>query len=483
MFIFSVMMLDPKNFKSVSADVIQWINDYLNQITSYPVKSPVKPGEIYERIPPKAPVQPESLDQIMKDLDEIILPGITHWQHPGFHAYFPANNSVESILAEFITASIGAQCMIWDTSPSAAELEQRMMEWLRDAMGLPHGVEGVIQDSASSASLAALLTAREVKTGFRSNQDGVPGGLRVYCSDEAHSSIEKAMGICGMGRKNLVRIDVDQQLRLMPGELEQRIIADLEHGYIPCAVVATLGTTGTVSVDPLNEIAQLCEKYDLWLHVDAAYAGTALLLPEYRWMSRGMERVDSFVFNPHKWMFTNFDCSVYFVRNPELLINTFEILPEYLKTKTRGRVNDYRDWGVPLGRRFRALKLWFVIRSMGLSGIRDRLRKHIQLNEFFARELGRRKEFELLLPPFLNFTCFRLKPEDRSNVETSNRFNEKLLEEINRRGNLFLTHTRIRDLYAVRILFGQTYVEKVHAEQALEEILQVAKDLLEKRIP
>ena len=475
---FSAMMLDPKDFKTASADIIRWIHDYLNQITSYPVKSRVTPGEIYEKIPPEAPDGPESLDQIIRDLDEIILPGITHWQHPNFHAYFPANNSVESILAEFITAAIGAQCMIWETSPAAAELEQRTTEWLRDAMGLPRDLQGVIQDSASTASLAALLTAREVKTGYRSNQEGVSGKLRVYCSEETHSSIEKAMGISGMGRKNLVKTDVDSRMRLIPGQLEEKIGADLDRGLTPCAVVATLGTTGTVAVDPLKEIAGLCEKYDLWLHVDAAFAGTALLLPEYRWMIEGVERADSFVFNPHKWMFTNFDCSVYFVRDPDLLVRTFEILPEYLKTTTRGSVNDYRDWGVPLGRRFRALKLWFVIRGMGLTGIREKLREHIRLNEYFARELDRKKEFELLLPPFLNFTCFRLKPAGHDEKEASNRLNEKLLEEINRRGNLFLTHTRVRGYYALRILFSQTYLEEAHVRRALDEIIRLGEEML-----
>ena len=370
-------MLNPKDFKQSSDPVISWIDNYLKTITSNPVKSKVRPGEIYNNLPERAPEQPESLEQIIKDLDEIILPGITHWQHPNFHAYFPANSSVESVLAEFITSAIGAQCMIWDTSPAAAELEQRMMEWLRDAMGIPHRFEGVIQDSASSASLVALLTAREVKTNFRSNEEGVPGNLRVYCSRETHSSVEKAVGVCGIGKKNLVRLEVDQQMRMQPEALHRHIVEDLEKGLVPCAVVAAIGTTGTVAVDPLKEIATLCRQYNIWLHVDAAYAGSALLLPEYRWMIDGMDQVDSFVFNPHKWMFTNFDCSVYFIKNVDLLIKTFEILPEYLKTSTRGSVNDYRDWGVPLGRRFRALKLWFVIRSFGLSGLRERLQSHI----------------------------------------------------------------------------------------------------------
>jgi len=463
-------MLDPKEFKSDSSEVIQWIDHYLNNITSYPVKSPVHPGDIYRHIPADAPQESESLDQIMKDLDQIIMPGITHWQHPNFHAYFPANSSVESMLAEFITSAIGAQCMIWDTSPSAAELEQRMMEWLRGAMGIPEKHEGVIQDSASSASLVALITAREVATGFTSNEEGVPNNLRVYCSQETHSSIEKGVAVCGIGKKNLVKIGVDQQLGMIPGELESRIKEDIHSGFKPCAVVAAIGTTGTLAVDPLKEIAEICKKYNVWLHVDAAYAGTALLLPEYRWMIEGIEQVDSFVFNPHKWMFTNFDCSVYFVKNADLLIRTFEVLPEYLKTKSRGLVNDYRDWGVPLGRRFRALKLWFVIRSFGIKGIQQQLRSHIQLNLNFSEAIRQISGIELDIEPFLNFTCFRLNPPSPLSTEGLNSLNEKLLEEINKGGKVFLTHTKINGLYTLRMVIGQTYVTQDHIELALKEI-------------
>lgn len=467
-------MLDPKNFKYTSVSIIEWIDRYLNQITSYPVKSPASPGEIYEKIPDRAPVESESLDSIMKDLDDIILPGITHWQHPNFHAYFPANNSVESILAEFITSAVGAQCMIWDTSPAAAELEERMMEWLRDAMGLPARFEGVIQDSASSATLVALLTAREVKTGFRSNDEGVPQNLRIYCSSETHSSVEKAVGISGIGKKNLVKVGVDNQMRMQPAALEKCIQSDLQNGYIPCATVATLGTTGTLAVDPIDEIGNICKKHGLWLHVDAAYAGTALLLPEYQWMAAGIEKADSFVFNPHKWMFTNFDCSVYFVKNADLLIKAFEVLPEYLKTKSRGSVNDYRDWGVPLGRRFRALKLWFVLRSFGLNGIRERLRYHIELNEYFSTEIQKVPGFELAIEPFMNFTCFRFNPQGIDDPETVNNLNEKLLEEINQGGEIFLTHTKIRGQYILRMVIGQTYVKKENIQVALKEIKNVS---------
>jgi len=467
-------MLDPKDFKKEAEPVVDWIDRYMNKIQSFPVKARVAPRDIYKAIPGEAPVESESMEQIMEDLERIILPGMTHWQHPGFHGYFPANSSVESVLAESLTSAMGAQCMIWETSPAAAELEQRMMEWLRDAMGMPGSFEGVIQDSASSASLVSLITARELATGFRSNEEGVPSNLRVYCSKETHSSIEKGVAVCGIGTRNLVKIGVDQQMRMDPSELEARIKEDLAAELKPCAVVAAIGTTGTVAVDPLEEIADICRKYGVWLHVDAAYAGTALLLPEYRWMIKGIEQADSFVFNPHKWMFTNFDCSVYLVKDAGLLIKTFEILPEYLKTKTRGEVNDYRDWGIPLGRRFRALKLWFVIRSFGLEGIRERLRSHIQMNKSFARALEDIKDLHLPLEPFLNFCCFRLQPERVNNPEVLNQLNEAFLEEINKGGKLFLTHTKINGLYTIRMLIGQTYVEDKDVELALEVIREAA---------
>jgi aromatic-L-amino-acid decarboxylase len=470
-------MLTPKDFKPGAEAVIDWIESYLTRLPSLPVKSQVKPGEVYHMIPEKAPGNPEGMEAILNDLEQVILPGMTHWQHPNFHAYFPANNSVESILAEFITSAMGAQCMIWDTSPAAAELEQRMMEWLRDAMGLPSRWEGVIQDSASSATLVALITAREVKSDFRSNEMGVPGNFRVYGSTETHSSIEKAAGVCGIGRQNLVKIPVDKALRMDPGRLEQQIMEDLERGYVPVAVVATIGTTGTLAVDPLKEIAAICRKYEVWLHVDAAYAGTALFLPEYRWMIGGAEQADSFVFNPHKWMFTNFDCSAYFVKDAELLIRSFEILPEYLKTSSRGSVNDYRDWGIQLGRRFRALKLWFVIRSYGVEGIRNRLRSHLELSEYAAGELEKMDGIILPMKPFLNFICFRVEPEGWNDTEKTDQLNKQLVERLNRRGKLFLTHTKIAGRYTARMLVGQTYLEKQHVELALEEIREVLMEL------
>jgi len=471
-------MLDPKDFKLHADPIVEWIDHYLNNITDYPVKSRVAPGDIYRAIPAEAPLNAEGLESIMKDLDQTILPGITHWQHPGFHAYFPANSSVESVLAECLTSAIGAQCMIWETSPAAAELEQRMMEWLSQAMGFPPGFEGVIQDSASSATLVALITAREVATGFRSNEEGVPNNLRIYCSTETHSSIEKAVAVCGIGKRNLVKVGTDNKLAMQPSLLEKAIEQDLEKGLQPCAVVATLGSTGTLAVDPLKEIASLCKARGIWLHVDAAYAGTALMLPEYSWMSEGMELADSFVFNPHKWMFTNFDCSAYFIKDAASLIKTFEVLPEYLKTKSRGLVNDYRDWSVPLGRRFRALKLWFVLRSYGLEGIRDKLRNHIRLNQEFAQALESIDDVILPLEPFLNYSCFRLQKEGLVERESLNQLNEAFLEEINRSGDLFLTHTKIEGYFTIRMLIGQTYVTREHVEMAVERIKKAAFQVL-----
>ncbi len=469
-------MLYRSDFKKYKALITDWISRYYDQIEDFPVRSQVEPGEIYGKIPAALPQKGESLEAVLKDMDEIILPGMTHWQHPNFHAYFAANSSVESLFGEMLTSAMSAQCMIWATSPAAAELEERMMEWMRDAMGIPSEWEGVIQDTASSASLVAIITAREVKTGFRSNFDGVPGNLRVYCSTETHSSVEKAMAISGLGRNNLVKIGVDSAQQMLVSELESSIKADLEGGNVPCAIVVAIGTTGTLAVDPLREIVDVARNYDLWLHIDAAYAGTALFLPEYRWMIEGIELADSFVFNPHKWLFTNFDCSAYFVKDAEILIRTFEILPEYLKTPKRGKVNDYKDWGIALGRRFRALKLWFVLRSFGLEGIQHTLRNQIEWTLDLATILKQDSSFEIVRKPFLNFFCFRLVAEGKTEDEL-NHLNERYLQAINASGDAYLSHTRIGPTYVIRVVVGQTYVKKHHVNN-LYRILQKFKSSL-----
>jgi len=456
-------MIKQENFREEADRAVDWIDNYFKTLRSLPVKSHVKPREVYDRIPPEAPLQGEDVSKMLQDLDSIILPGITHWQHPSFHAYFPANSSYESVLGEMITAAIGAQCMVWETSPAAAELEERMTEWMALAAGLPNTFKGVIQDSASSATLVAILTARERATQFQSNLNGVPQGLRVYCSSEAHSSIEKGVGVAGIGRNNLVKIETDPEQRMIPEKLEKAVCDDLAAGLTPICVVAAIGTTGTVALDPLPEIAAICTKYNIWLHVDAAYAGTALLLPEYRYICQGIEHADSLVFNPHKWMFVNFDCSLYYVKDPALLVRTFDILPEYLKTATHGAVNDYRDWGIPLGRRFRALKLWFVLRGFGLEGLRRRLREQIALNEYFAEKISQSGRFTLLKPPFLGFTLFRVNNDDDA-------ITENFLKTINASGKIYLSHTKVNGRYAIRFHAAQTYIQKEDIDIAIDTL-------------
>lgn len=470
--------MDSNEFRKYGHEIVEWIARYWENIEKYPVKSQSAPGAVIAALPEIPPSGSESFDRFLKDFDEIILPGITHWQSPNFFAYFPANSSPPSVLAEMLTAALGAQCMIWETSPAATELEERMMEWLRDMTGLPSYFEGVIQDSASSATLAALITAREKVTGFASNSDGLSnsGRLRIYCSTQAHSSVEKGAGIAGFGRKNLVRISVRQDFSIDPAALRQAIEKDIEAGYIPCCVVATMGTTGTTAVDPLREVGAICREKDIWLHVDGALGGTALLLPEMRWMADGMEYVDSFVFNPHKWMFTNFDCSAYFVSDAASLIRTFEILPEYLKTRTRGQVNDYRDWGIPLGRRFRALKLWAVIRSYGVTKLQEMIREHIRLAKMLAEEIGREKDFFVVAPVLLNTVCFRCQPAGMSDEE-ANGLNEKINHTLNDTGKIYLTHTTIDGRYILRMVTAQTNVTSQHVMNAWKMIRECASAL------
>lgn len=471
--------MDVKEFRKHAHEFADWMADYLEKVDAYPVKSNVLPGDIYNNLPEKPPQTGESMDKIMKDFEQIVMPGITHWQSPNFFAYFPANSSYPSVLAEMLTATIGAQCMIWETSPAAAELEERVTNWLKEMLGLPKFFDGVIQDTASTSTLAALLTAREKSTRYRVNKAGLrkENRLRVYCSTETHSSIEKAVKIAGLGKENLIKVATDDKLRIDPEKLGLAVIDDLNKGYYPMCVVATLGTTGTTAIDPLKEIGLICKAHNLWLHVDAALAGTALLLPEFRWMIDGIEQADSFVFNPHKWMFTNFDCSVYFVKEKETLLKTFEILPEYLKTKSRGKVNDYRDWGVPLGRRFRGLKLWFVIRSFGVKGLQEKIRLHIFLTQWLKKSIENEEKFELMAPVILNTVCFRFNPNISTKSQELNNLNKKLLNRLNKSGKLYLTHTKIKDSFVIRMVVSQTYVTAKHVENAWERIKKTAQDM------
>lgn len=465
------------DFRRNGYALVDFLAGYFENIEKYPVVSNVQPGDILNSLPQAAPEQGEDMELIMEDFKQIVMPGITHWQHPGWFAYFPANNSPESVLAEFLTAGIGAQCMIWQTSPAAAELEQRVMEWLLKATGLPAHWHGVIQDTASTATLCALIAAREQSTHFQSNQSGLTAKLRVYSSTQAHSSVDKAVKIAGFGIENLRKIPTNADFSMNTVALEQAIASDLEEGFIPCCVVASLGTTSSCAMDDLFAIGRICQKYKLWLHVDAAFAGTAFLLPEQRHWLKGVEMADSYVFNPHKWMLTNFDCSAFYVRSKEALIRSFEISPEYLKTQADSKVNNYRDWGIQLGRRFRALKLWFVVRSYGIEGLRKMVQGHLDMARDFAAWIDAHEHFKLMAPVYLSLVCFRAEPEQIPQ-EQHDKLNKALLQKLNDSGQVYLTHTVLNGQYTIRMAIGQRTTTHEHVARTLDLLQKGLDELL-----
>ena len=469
--------MTPAEFRRYGRTVVDWIADYYEQIESLPVLSQVDPGQIRSSLPAEPPESGEPFEDILKDISDLILPGLTHWQSPNFFAFFPANSSGPSILADLLSSGLGVQGMLWATSPACTELETHVLDWLVDMLGLPHKFlssssgGGVIQDGASSASLCALLAARERATNFSVNEQGGDGRLVVYTSNQAHSSIEKAVKIAGIGRQNLRLIDVDDSLAMRPDLLARQIEKDRQANRLPCFVAATVGTTSTTAMDPLQEIGDICNKENIWLHVDAAMAGTAALCPEFRWILSGLEKADSYCFNPHKWMFTNFDCNCFYVADRKTLIQTLSILPEYLRNKATvsGGVIDYRDWHVPLGRRFRSLKLWFVIRHYGVKGLRHHIRRHVELAQRFAKWVKRDDRFELALPPPLNLVCFRHRDGDE--------INQQIMDRLNTSGDLYLSHTRMNDLLTLRLCVGQTNTELSHVVRAWQKIQEVAAEL------
>lgn len=465
--------MEKSEFRQRAHELVDWMADYLEQKENYRVTPGLAPREILNQLPLNAPENGESFDLIMDDFKKIIVPGMTHWQHPAFFAYFPANNSEPSILAEMLMATMGAQCMSWLTSPAATELEERVCDWLRDAKGINSSWKGCIHDTASTATLSALLTAREKATNFEINENGFSTSevFRVYSSAHVHSSIDKALKIAGIGVSNLVRIPVDENFAMIPEELERAIKKDLENGFRPLCVISALGTTSSTAVDPIREISEICHTLDIWHHIDAAFAGTALLLPEFQKLIEGHELADSYVFNPHKWMFTNFDCTIMYLKEPRYLVNTFSMTPEYLKTNLDEEVNNYRDWGIPLGRRFRALKLWFVIRSYGLDGIRKKLRNHIDLAKNTEKLILAHGEMELLAPVNFNTICFRFSKEKLSLGEV-NRFNERWMTRVNETGLAFFSHTKLDGKYVIRWVIGQTDVTEKHIQKAWSLLLE-----------
>jgi len=466
-----------EQFRSYGRAVVDWIAHYHGRIESFPVLSRVVPGQVRASLPEKPPINGESFEAILGDVDRLILPGVTHWQSPNFFAFFPANASGPAILGELVSAGLGIQGMLWATSPACTELETHVLDWLVEMLSLPHKFKstgsggGVIQDSASSASLCALLAARERATGFTTNERGCRDPLVAYASTQAHSSIEKAVKIAGIGRENLRLVEVDSRFAMRPEALARQVEQDREAGLLPFFVCATVGTTSSNAMDPLPEIGRICAEHNIWLHVDAAMSGTAAICPEFRFIHEGIERADSYCFNPHKWMFTNFDCDCFYVADRQVLINTLSILPEYLRNKASqsGAVIDYRDWQIPLGRRFRSLKLWFVIRHYGIEGLRHHIRHHVGLAQDFASWVEEDDRFELAAPVPLNLVCFRHRGGDSAN--------QRLLDRLNQSGHLYLTHTRLNDRLTLRLCVGQTYTGFPHVSRAWEHIKEAASGL------
>jgi len=466
-----------EEFRRNGRAVIDWIADYYERIESFPVLSQVQPGEIRAALPRGAPMDGEPFESVLSDIEKLILPGITHWQSPNFFAFFPCNASAPAILGDLLSSGLGIQGMLWATSPAATELETQVLDWLVQMLGLPEKFSststggGVIQDSASSATLCAILAARERATGYASNKQGCKGDLVAYASPQAHSSIEKAVRIAGLGDQNLRHIDVDANLAMRPEALAAQIAFDQRGGKVPCIVCATVGTTSSNAVDPLRQIGRISKEHGIWLHVDSAMAGTAALCPEFRHINEGLEFADSYCFNPHKWMFTNFDCDCFYVARRKELIDALSILPDYLRNQATesGAVIDYRDWQVPLGRRFRALKLWFVIRHYGVEGLRYHIRRHVALAQQFASWVQHDQRFELAAPAPLNLVCFRHRAGDA--------FNEALLDALNRSGDLYLTHTKLNGRFIIRFCVGQTYTESRHVERAWKRIGEETKKL------
>jgi aromatic-L-amino-acid/L-tryptophan decarboxylase len=469
--------MSPDEFRRYGHAVIDWIADYQSRVESFPVLSRVKPGQIRASLPEHPPAKGEPFDALLKDVERLILPGITHWQSPNFFAYFPCNASGPGILGDLLSSGLGVQGMLWSTSPACTELETHVLDWLVAMLGLPekflssNSGGGVIQDTASSAALCALLAGRERATNYTSNKKGCDGRIVAYVSTQTHSSLEKAAMIAGIGVENLRPIEVDEKFALRPEALVRQIEADKRAGLMPSFVCATVGTTSSNAMDPVGEIGRIARQHNLWLHVDAAMLGTAALCPEFRHLQNGVEFADSYNFNPHKWMFTNFDCSCFWVADRKALIQTLSILPEYLRNQATesGAVIDYRDWHIQLGRRFRSLKLWFVIRHYGVEGLQHHIREHVKLAQQFAEWVRNDNNFELAAPVPLNLVCFCHKAGDAAN--------QAIMDRLNRSGDLYLTHTKLNGRLTLRLSVGQTHTKAVHVEKAWKRIQQAAAAL------
>ncbi|MCA9878680.1 MAG: aspartate aminotransferase family protein [Thermomicrobiales bacterium] len=475
--------MDSDAFRHWSAVAANWGADYRDRIREYPVRAQTAPGEISAQIPGSPPEAPEAMAEIFADFERIILPGMTHWQHPRFFAYFPANAAPASVVAEYLVSAMAAQCMLWQTSPAATELEGRMLEWLRQAVGLPAGFTGVIQDSASTATLAAVLTMRERALGWAGNREGLANQphVRVYASDQVHSSIDRAVWISGIGAENLVRVPTAGPLRGMDSAaLEASILQDQAAGYLPAGVIACVGATGAGATDDVRAVCEVARRHGLMTHVDAAWAGSAMICPEFRHYWDGVELADSVVFNPHKWLGAQFDCSAHFLRDPEDLLRTLAIHPDYLATHGAAGITDYSEWSIPLGRRFRALKLWFLLRAHGLEGLRQMIRHHVAWSAALAERLAATPAFALLSPPMLSLFAFRHEPPGVTDLDAHNL---ALLQTINADGRIYLTQANVDGHIGLRFQVGQFETTALDVALTYDVITELATDLAQGYIP
>ena len=473
--------MDSDEFRRHGHSLVEWIADYLEHSDRYPVLSRVAPGDLTRALPSQAPEQPEPFDGVMDDFERLIVPALTHWNHPGFFGYFATSSSPPAVLAEFLAAALNQNAMLWRTSPAATELESVTLAWLRELMGLPSGFEGVIYDTASTSTLHALAAAREAAvSGVR--EKGLPGRaavgtLRVYCSDQAHSSVDKSVILLGLGHEGLCHVPSDSEFRMSAPALRDAIARDRAAGVTPVAVVATLGTTSTTSVDPVGEVADICEREGVWLHADGAYAGVAAIIPEIRPRFAGWERADSIVVNPHKWLFVPVDLSAFYTRRMDVLRQAFSLVPEYLRT-TEGAagVRNLMDTGVQLGRRFRALKLWMVLRAYGAAGLRATMEEHMRLARLFAGWVDAEPGFERLAPSPFSVVCFRAVPENVP-ADGLDAFNERLLEVVNASGDVLLSHTRLNGVLTLRLAVGHLRTAEAHVARAWELLRENAARL------
>jgi aromatic-L-amino-acid/L-tryptophan decarboxylase len=469
--------MNGNEFRNWSQKAAAWGADYREGLRDLPVRAQTKPGAIFNAVPPDAPEAPESMENIFADFERMILPGITHWQHPRFFAYFPANAAPASVIAEQLISTMAAQCMLWQTSPAATELETRVLDWLRRALGLPDGFSGVIQDSASSATLAAVLVMRERALNWAGNRQGLSGQkpVRIYCSGQVHTSIDRAIWIAGVGDDNLVRIPVTGRWRgLDPAALEAAIVADKRAGLLPAGIIASVGGTSVGGTDDIAGVCDIARRHGLYVHVDAAWAGSAMICPEFRHFWRGVENADSVVFNPHKWLGANFDCSAHFLRDPDSLVRTLAIRPEFLKTHGRDGVIDYSEWSVPLGRRFRALKIWFLLRAYGLEHLRGMIRNHVRWSERLAKRLAAVAGFRIATGPMLSLFSFRHEPKRVGDLDEHNL---RLLNAINDDGRIYLTQTKVDGQSVIRFQAGSFDMTEADADTAFDVIVEIAQRL------